>query len=246
MSNLADKVMEQIFSQEVGWNREDRAFLENCPTFTNIQEIAALLASDCREEELQVFLENQPKFLLSLFGIGDDGNLAFLVKPPVGSTYKADFAIIEYGQGGCYIWLVELERANANLFTEKGTPARDLQNALGQITDWKQWISVNKTTFSRDTITYAKNLPMFPQRASNNSFRLRPAESMEGAWRGFHGYDRPKIKYIIIIGRWANLTPTQRERLIFLNSEDNTNPVATIYTYDQVARRAFDRPHFGY
>lgn len=136
--------------------------------------------------------------------------------------------------------LVEIERSSAQLFTDKGTPARTLQTAMGQMQDWHQWMCVNGLTFVRDSIAYLKTLPAFPQRASNGSFRSRSSEGIEDGWRGFGGYEDPGFDYAIVIGRWGKLSAEDRKRLVFLNKHDDK--LHRILTYDQLARRAYDRP----
>ncbi|MEL6438030.1 MAG: hypothetical protein AAFQ80_02070 [Cyanobacteria bacterium J06621_8] len=61
--------------------------------YTDIEALACLLANKPREEELQQFFEAYPQFLTGLCGWGYDLPLAFLSKPPIGTAYKADFAV---------------------------------------------------------------------------------------------------------------------------------------------------------
>jgi hypothetical protein len=178
--------------------------------------------------------------LFGLFGEGGDSDQAFLTKPPIGTRFCADFAILNTSQGGSLITLVELEPSGEGLFTQQGTPARRLQGALGQIQDWAQWINQHKRTFVRDTVDLAKEMPKFPEVAANSSFRLWDAEHVESSWRTFGGFEDASIAYAIIVGRWSKMSEEHRERLLFLNRQQGK--LATIYTFDQVARRAYDRP----
>jgi hypothetical protein len=101
-------------------------------SFEDTIALAELLAADSSEEELQRLLTQRPQILLGAFGYAQNTDLAFLTKPPIGTQFKADFGILSFDQGGCTVHLVEIERANAQLFTQADTPARDLQTAMGQ------------------------------------------------------------------------------------------------------------------
>ena len=234
-----EEVLTEIFGRNSGWNADDVQGAKLSPGFPDVRSFAQLLAIDPDEEALQRFLTERPQFLLGMFGQGDDSDVGFLTKPRVGPNF-ADFALFNINQGGARVMLVELERSTATLFTEKGTPARTLQTAMGQVRDWHQWLTLNGSTFVRDAITELKTLPEFPDRALNGSFRSRSAEGIEQGWRQFGGYDDPVFRYAIVVGRWAKLSEEDQKRLLFLNKHDGN--LHQIYTYDCVARRAYDRP----
>ncbi len=235
-----EEVLAGIFGRVSGWNSDDVRAAKMCPGFDDIRDFAGLLSTEPGEEQMQKFVEEHPQFLLGLFGQGDDCDVAFITKPPIGTGYRADFALLNINQGGCRITLVELERPSEPLFTKRGTPAKTLQSALGQVQDWHEWITSNKQTFVSDTVEAAKALPEFPDRSPNGSFRLRSPEGIEDGWRAFAGYKDPFINYGIVIGRWSQLDAEHRSRLVSMNRQDQF--VRTIYTYEQVARRAYDRP----
>ena len=240
IDSKTEAVLAGIFGQVSGWNADDVRTAKMCPGFSDIRDFASLLTTGPGEEQMQKFIEERPQFVLGLFGQGDDCDLAFLTKPSIGTGYRADFAILNVNQGGCRITLIELERPSERLFTKKGTPAKTLQSALGQIQDWHEWITPNKQTFVSDTLNAAKALPLFPERSPNRGFRLRSSEGIESAWRAFGGYKDPFVNYGIVIGRWSELDDQHRSRLVSMNRQDSI--LRTIYTYEQVARRAYDRP----
>ena len=210
------------------------------PVFDEVLELAKLLGADAPEEALQQCLSLHPHLLLRALPTAGNGNLAVLTKPPVGTKYCADFAVLTYGQGGCYIELVELERAIDPLFTKAGTPARRLQGAIGQVQDWHQWIVPNRTSFVRDLVSRAMSCPVYPTRAENGSFALKSADDLEAAWRGFSGFDHAMITYTVVIGRWSLLSREDQARLVFLNQEGSW--LCAVRTYDQIVRRAYDGP----
>lgn len=240
INDETEEILAQIFGRNTGWSSDEVDLVKLCPGFNDIKSLAELLSGKPSEESLQKFLEERPQILFGLFGQGDDSDLAFITKPNVGNLYRADFAILNVGQGGCFIHLVELENSSDPLFTSKSTPAKTLQSAIGQVLDWSQWIEENRPTFVTDIIRIAKNLPQFPEKSKNSSFRLRTPESIEQSWRAFGGYEFPAIRYSIIAIRWATMSDDHKKRLVFMNSKENKE--FTVFTYDRVARRAYDRP----
>jgi hypothetical protein len=147
---------------------------------------------------------------------------------------------LRFSQGGSSINLVELEPADARLYTKAGTPARRLQAALGQLDDWRQWIKSNKGTFVRDMIERAQQATAYdPSAITPASVRFSEPEKIDALWRSFGGYEDCYISYAVIIGRWAKLSENQRKRLIYYNQSYEQQ---TVFTYDQVARKALVRP----
>jgi hypothetical protein len=213
--------------------------VELSPTSNELVSFAALLASDDpSEERLQAFLTSHPSFLTAPFGFADSSTLAFITKPRIGTQFVADFLVMQANQGGFVIHLIELEPSSSPLFTEKLTPARRYQAAIGQIQEWQQWIAPNVTTFVRDAVALAKSLKQWPARDDNGSFRVTTADGIDSAYRAFAGDELPAIDYVIVCGRWAKLTGPQRKRLVMLNRENKYRT----FTYDQIARSAYVRP----
>lgn len=236
-------LINELFGDHSGWASEDTEGIVTSPNFGDIKSLALLLRSNPREEALQLFFAQYPQFLLGLSGTSSECDLAFLTKPPVGTNYFADYAVLSVSQGGASISLFEIEPSSSQLFTQKGTPARRLQGALGQIWDWHQWIEANRDSFVNDMLTRALSAPFFHERDTNNSFRLRNSSDVEQSWRAFGGMNCYGVGYYIVIGRWCNLSKDHRERLVMMNR--NEAPYRKIYTYDQLARRAFIRPNLA-
>jgi hypothetical protein len=244
VSETPSEILAQIFNPSLGWTESDQEVLRICPSYSDVEALAKLLTNEPREEELQQFLEAYPQFLTGLCGWGYDSPLSFLVKPSVGIAYKADFAVLSYGQGGCGIYLIEIKRSVEDLYTKSGEQAEKLREAVRQIEDRNMWLKrgSNIQTFMTDMLDYAKSLPPYPERSANQSFRLRSSKGIEEAWNSFGGYDSPIVNHIIIIGRWAKLPDYARKRLVYHN-RDNCQ-LYRIFTYDHVARYGFDRPYF--
>lgn len=244
LSDDVKRVLAEIFSGAGGIADLQPKLAVMSASFDDTVALAELLTRDVAEEELQQLLTQRPQILLGALGYAQNTDLAFVTKPAIGTQFCADFGLLSYDQGGCDIHLIELERASAPLFTGKDTPAQRLQSAMGQVRDWDEWIRRNQSTFVRDLIDYCKALPLYPAKHANGSFRLVEGDRLEGAWRGFGGFDHPSIRYTIVIGRWSQISDDHQKRLIYLNRHDGA--LQQIRTFDQVARRSYARPAITY
>ncbi len=240
MQNAHQKVLAEIFTADTGYARDDADVLQTCPNYVDLVAYAELLSTDPSEEALQQFIERCPQFLMGLYGWGDDSVLAFVTKPAIGVSFRADFALLQYGQGGCCIHFVELEPSAERLFTKAGHRAKRHNGAFTQCRDWMSWANMNKTTFVRDVLASVRELPLYPERSHNGSFRRREFAQIESAWRGFGGYDDPFIQCTIVIGRWSQMNEKDKRHLIAQNRHDDK--LAKVITYEQLARTAYERP----
>ena len=93
------------------------------------------------ERPAQQFLAEHPELLGSLLQPGN-GAWAF-DRPTLGSQYIPDFLLCTHTSTG-YRWaMVELESPVTKILTAAKLPARKLNEALGQIRDWRAWIRKN-------------------------------------------------------------------------------------------------------
>lgn len=93
------------------------------------------------ERPAQQFLAQHPELLGCMLRPGN-GVWAF-DRPALGSEYIPDFLLSTYTSAG-YRWaMVELESPVARVLTAAKLPARKLNEALGQIRDWRAWIRKN-------------------------------------------------------------------------------------------------------
>ena len=240
MRDETEIILGEIFGANTGYTKADEEAVRTSPDYANMKAFARMLAEEPTEEETQRFVTANPHFLMGLYGWGDDSVLAFLTKPSIGQRFRADFAILQYGQGGCFIHLVELEPSTERLFTQKGLKAQRHNMALAQCADWAAWFHPNRFTFVRDILESVRRLPLFPDRSANGSFRCKEYESIESSWRGFSGFDDPIIDCTIVIGRWSQLSDEEKKRLLSQNRHDDK--LAKVLTYEQLARSAFERP----
>lgn len=100
-----------------------------------------------REEDIQQFLQLNPKFLIQHLG-GGHGRWV-LPKKKLGSEHVTDFLIAEKHSFG-YEWeAVELESPLRPMFNKNGDPSQYLNHAIRQIIDWRAWLSSNQPYASR-------------------------------------------------------------------------------------------------
>lgn len=236
-----EKIIQEIFDSQLFSASKASKLDYKAPEFSEITTIASLLANESSEEELQKFINKNPHFLFRSTPNSGNSNMGLLIKPPIGNHFKADYAIVSYGQGGCGITLIELERSNHSLFTKKLTPAKGLQSALGQITDWHQWIENNKQTFSNTILQLLRRAKKYSNNNYNESFRFIKQENIEESWVGFGGNADFYLDSMVVIGRWSQLNLDERKRLLFLNIQNRKSNIQ-IRTYDQMIRLAIEGP----
>lgn len=100
-----------------------------------LKEFEKILKSEGHEEQLQKFLyENS--FILAEFGYGVK---KIFPKPSFGSEFKADFALVGWGNYECWTF-VEIEKSSHKLFTKEGLPTQALNRAIKQVNDWWIWL----------------------------------------------------------------------------------------------------------
>jgi hypothetical protein len=165
-----ETVLKEIFDPLVLGDEVPRHELNKAPSYKEIVDLAKLIITDKSEEIFQRFLGKNPHFLFRLAPSTDDSNLGILAKPPISNFNFVDFAIFSVSQGGCRVFLVEIERPSDTLFTKKLTPAIKLQTALGQIHEWNEWLKNNRQTFFNTAFKLLKEAPKYPKRKENGSF----------------------------------------------------------------------------
>src|SRR5688572_24089516 len=103
MRKSAEDVLNEVFPNNV---KAAQLYGHLRPSYQDIHALADLLATEPAERLIHPFLQNRPQILMSAFGHGDSTDLAFFSKPPIGSSYEADFAVLNYDQGGCQVTLI--------------------------------------------------------------------------------------------------------------------------------------------
>jgi len=98
-------------------------------------EFENLLSKNPKEEVLHKYIYNH-SYLISNLGYGV--KLVFS-KPSFGSNFRADFALVGWGNYSCWTF-VEIERNTHKLFTKEGLPSQALNRAINQINLWWIWL----------------------------------------------------------------------------------------------------------
>lgn len=234
-------IINEIFDKSLSENSHDWHKNLPIPTHESLIEVATLIHQDKKEEDFQRFFSKNPTFLFKAIPSYGDTNLGVVTKLPVGNSFISDFAVFTLGQGGCKITLIEIEKPSDRLFTKKLIPSQKLNTALGQITEWTEWIQASKLTFIRDSIETLKRTTKIDSKDFKGSFKTIENKDIEFGWNAFHGFsDFCIITSVVIIGRWSNLNENERKRLLFLNNPQNS-PNRQIRTYDQIIRKCYDK-----
>lgn len=113
-----------------------------------VDAFKSLLQEATKEEEIQQFLKKHPALLLQSI-IGHRGCVCI---PKQKLNRKVTDFLIAWVDSMGFWWLgVELENPRAQMFTERGDLTKELTHAIGQIQDWRIWLS-NNGDFARRPI----------------------------------------------------------------------------------------------
>lgn len=113
----------------------------------DVELIRNAIDSATREEDIQQFLQKNPRFLIQHLG-GGHGRWV-LPKQKMGSEFVTDFMIGEKHSFG-YGWqAVELESPLKRMFNKNGDPSQHLNHAIRQILDWRSWLVKNQNYAAR-------------------------------------------------------------------------------------------------
>ncbi len=213
------------------------------PTYQDIIDFIKIIIEDKSEESLQKFISKHPNFIFKLMPSTDDTILTLISKAPIGNFKVSDYVMLIVSQGGCAVYMIEIERPSDRLFTNKLTPAQKLAGALGQVNDWKEHILKNQQSFLNSLFTITQALPLIPNKTANGSFNFFGSKQIRKNWLGFGGDEYCHFEYLIVIGRWSNLTSREKEKLIFLNNNLSKEGIR-VRTFDNLIRKAIDGPKY--
>lgn len=113
----------------------------------DIDALRDALDSAKREEDIQQFLQANPKYLIQHLG-GGHGRW-IIPKQRLGAQHVTDFIIGERDSMGFRWQAVELESPLAKMFTKAGNPSAALTHAIRQIQDWRMWLAANQNYAAR-------------------------------------------------------------------------------------------------
>jgi len=116
------------------------------PSQANADEFERLLGEADSEKPLQTFLATHPSFLRLQLPSAQD--VWCWDRPRFGAELIPDFLLCRRNSTGFHWTMVELESPAKPALNKSGRPSGKLNEALGQIRDWKIWL--------RDNIAYAR------------------------------------------------------------------------------------------
>lgn len=114
---------------------------------SDIDVLREALDTAKREEDIQQFLQDNPKFLIQHLG-GGHGRW-IIPKQRLGSEHVTDFVVGEADSMGFHWTAVELESPLSKMFTKAGDPSATLNHAVRQIRDWRMWLARNQNYAAR-------------------------------------------------------------------------------------------------
>lgn len=114
----------------------------------DVQLLREAIDTAQREEDIQQFLQSNPKFLIQHLG-GGHGRWV-IPKKRLGSEHVTDFMIAEKHSFGFEWQAVELESPLKPMFNKSGDPSQYLNHAIRQIQDWRAWLTRNQNYASQD------------------------------------------------------------------------------------------------
>jgi len=113
----------------------------------DVATLESALDGASREEDIQQFLQENPKFLIQHLG-GGHGRWV-IPKQKLGAEHVTDFLVAEKHSFG-YEWqAVELESPLRPMFNKNGDPSQHLNHAIRQIQDWRSWLLANQNYAAR-------------------------------------------------------------------------------------------------
>ena len=113
----------------------------------DVNSLKTALDTATREEDIQQFLQLNPKFLIQHLG-GGHGRWV-IPKQKFGAEFVTDFLIAEKHSFGHEWQAVELESPLKPMFNKNGDPSQFLNHAIRQIQDWRAWLLNNQSYASR-------------------------------------------------------------------------------------------------
>ena len=111
------------------------------PASDTVDEFERVLGDAADERPLQKLFSASPMLLGPLAPLG--GNYWCLDRPELGAEYIPDFLLASITSIGFQWVAIELENPNDKVLTKAGLPARKLAEALGQVRDWRRWLTDN-------------------------------------------------------------------------------------------------------
>lgn len=127
------------------------------PEYIHPKEFETFLDSQTGERGISEFLMNRPQILYWTMCGGGGGHCRYVLREfPLGSSYVADFVVLNSYSGIWEAMFIELEPVDANLYTRDNNPAKRLATAIKQVDDWAEYCSDHKDLVRADLVRWAK------------------------------------------------------------------------------------------
>jgi hypothetical protein len=112
----------------------------------DIGRLGGALDSASREEDIQQFLQDNPKYLIQHLG---GGHGRWVIPKKRLGEHVTDFMIGDKHSFGHEWQAVELESPLKPMFNKNGDASRYLVHAIRQIQDWRSWLTRNQDYAAR-------------------------------------------------------------------------------------------------
>lgn len=193
-------------------------------------DFRAFLDGEKGERGISDFLRGRPEVLYwTLCRAGGHSRFVFR-EFPLGSSYVADFAVLNSYSGVWEVKFVELEPVDDRFFTRAGVPARRLAGAIKQVDDWAQYFEANKPQVRADLVRWAKNRDLLKYSDGDHPSNFSGhclADPQTNLFESFH----------IFIGRRHEATPDDQGRKGRLSRRHSVD----VASYDRLLDLANDR-----
>jgi hypothetical protein len=186
-------------------------------------EFESFLDGQQGERSISEFIRERPQILYWTVS-GRGGHCRYVFREfPLGSSYVADFAVVNSYSGVWEVKFVELEPVNHKLFTKAGVPSQRLAGAVKQIDDWAAYFDQNKHQVRADLVRWAKTKDILGysegERPCNFSGH-RLADPSTNLFESFH----------IFIGRRGATSEVDHSRKATMSRRHNVE----VATYDRL------------
>jgi hypothetical protein len=193
-------------SKLLGARGESGDIINAAKTLAN--QFENLLQEAEREEQLQVFLKQNPFFIYPEY-------IKVYPKLSLAGYKDTDFVFANAGSSGLEHVFVEIERANKKIFTKEGDFHHEYTQAKGQINKWKVWILKNfaylKSEIIHDILDPTYHLIMGRSTELDEKRRMEINVDLSPTGVRFSTYDDILSKFRQVITRLEEMGNVDRQ-----------------------------------
>jgi hypothetical protein len=199
--------------------------------------LAELLDTSAGERELLSYFGKHPHAIYwTLCRMG--GHCRYVFREfPLGSSYVADFVLLNSYSGTWEVKFVELEPASTKVFTKSGVPAQRLGAAVKQVDDWCEYFERHREQVRADLVRWARTKDLLGysegETPSNFSGNLLSDPS---TYLLFSSY--------VFVGRRQDLSSQEHTHKARFSSRHNVEVATYDRILDLVRERYKNRPYW--